>query len=111
MTPATRGGEGASVATIAGVRVRLRRGVRVADLRCGRSEALIALARAFPRSSFHGFDADPAAVALARRAAAASSVSDRVTFEVAEPSAIPADGFDLLVDASRLSALLLPTRD
>lgn len=81
----------------------LRAGVRVADVRCNDGRALIELARAFPASTFHGFGADPVAVAAARRAAALAGVSDRVTFEVAPGGVVAAEGYDLIVDAERVS--------
>jgi cyclopropane fatty-acyl-phospholipid synthase-like methyltransferase len=81
----------------------LRAGVRVVDVRCDDGRALIELARAFPASTFHGFGSDPDAVASARRAAALAGVSDRVTFEVASGGGVEAAGYDLIVDAERVS--------
>ena len=69
---------------------------RVAVIGCGRGELVIAMALDSPESIFAGFDADPTAIALARRAAAISGVSDRVTFEVAAPGRLLGDGYDLV---------------
>ena len=54
----------------------------VADVGCGGGWSSIALAQAYPRARVRGFDVDPPSIALARRHAVESGVSDRVTFEV-----------------------------
>ena len=104
MAPARRGDE--ADAALGAVERLLRDGVRVADVRCGDGAPLIALARAFPRSTFHGFDPDPAAIGTARRRAAETGVSDRVTFEVAPGGVVQAEGYDLFVDAERVSRVV-----
>jgi SAM-dependent methyltransferase len=63
---------------------RLRTGVRWADVGCGAGRAVIRLAQAFPASTFVGYDAFPAQVDRARKAAVEADVSDRVRFEVAD---------------------------
>jgi len=105
MTPAARRDE-ALLAALAGVRRRLVAGVRVADVRCGEGEALVELARAFPASSFHGFDPDAERIGRARRAAATAGVSDRVTFEIAPAGAIAGEGYDVVIDGERLAHLM-----
>ena len=104
MPPAARRDETLLVA-LAGVRRRLVTGARVADVRCGDGAALVELARAFPTSSFHGFDHDDERIGRARRSAAAAGVSDRVTFEVA-PAAIAGEGYDVVIDGERLVRLM-----
>jgi hypothetical protein len=54
------------------------------------------MARAFPRSSFTGFDYHPPSVEWARRAADKSGVGDRATFEVAAAKDYPGNGYDLV---------------
>ncbi len=66
-----------------GVEERLRSGARVADVACGHGASTILLARAFPASTFCGFDYHTPSIEAARKAAAEAGVSDRVTFEVA----------------------------
>ncbi len=63
---------------------RLHAGIDVADVGCGAGRALIELAKAYPQSRFSGFDASADQVSLARRAAAAAGLSDRVSFEVSD---------------------------
>jgi len=57
----------------------LRRGIRVADIGCGAGRALIAMARAFPASSFTGYDIFAPALERARENAAAEDLTSRVT--------------------------------
>jgi SAM-dependent methyltransferase len=49
-----------------GVQAALERGIEVADVGCGAGVALTALARAFPRSRFHGYELSEHALARAR---------------------------------------------
>jgi len=69
---------------------------RVAVVGCGRGGLVIALAVARPADVIAGFDADPTAIAFARRWAARGGVADRVTFEVAAPGRLLGDGYDLV---------------
>jgi hypothetical protein len=61
---------------------RLQRGARVAEIGVAASSRVVELALAYPSSTFHGFDTDPAAVAQVRDAVAMAGVSDRVTYEI-----------------------------
>lgn len=65
-----------------GVRQRLERGIRVADVGCGHGASTILMARAFPNSTFVGFDYHGPSVGYARRSAARAGVAN-ATFEVA----------------------------
>lgn len=72
-----------------GVRERLERGARVADVGCGWGASTIILAQAFPRSTFTGFDYHGPSIEHARERAAAAGVGDRVRFEVATAKDFP----------------------
>ena len=61
----------------------LARGARVADVACGTGHAIVVLARAFPRSTFVGYDLDEHAIARARAEAAGEGLGN-VTFELAD---------------------------
>ncbi len=67
---------------VPGLPERLRAGMRVADVGGGSGRALIALAKAFPRSTFWGYDVFPPALARAQANLAAAGLAGRV--EVAE---------------------------
>ena len=61
----------------------LTAGVRVADVACGTGHALLVLARAFPASTFTGYDLDEHAIARARAEAAGAGLTN-VSFEIAD---------------------------
>ena len=79
-----------------GVREKLERGARVADIGCGHGASTIIMAAAFPASEFHGFDYHEASIERAREAAEEAGVADRVTFEVASAKDYPGTGYDLV---------------
>ena len=79
-----------------GVVTRLERGARVADVGCGHGASTILMARAFPNSTFHGYDYHADSIAAARRDAQAEGVSSRTTFEVAKAKEFPGKNYDLV---------------
>ena len=75
---------------------KLERGAAVADVGCGSGTALLAMAEAFPASTFVGYDTSKHALAQASRNCAASGAQNA---RVADPSAEPmpdAPTFDLV---------------
>jgi 2-polyprenyl-3-methyl-5-hydroxy-6-metoxy-1,4-benzoquinol methylase len=80
------------------VEERLRSGAaRVADVACGTGWSSIAMAKAYPDVRVDGFDLDPDSIDVARAAAEAEGVTDRVDFQVrdaADPEL--ADRYDLV---------------
>jgi SAM-dependent methyltransferase len=72
-----------------GVEAKLQAGARVADIGCGHGASTIIMAKAFPRSTFVGFDYHRASIERARERAAAAGISDRVHFEVATAKDYP----------------------
>jgi SAM-dependent methyltransferase len=79
-----------------GVVDRLTAGDRVADVGCGHGHSTVAMAEAFPESTFLGIDLHGESVAAAREAARAAGVADRVTFEVADARTFVGEGFGLV---------------
>jgi 2-polyprenyl-3-methyl-5-hydroxy-6-metoxy-1,4-benzoquinol methylase len=77
---------------------RLRSGSgRIADVACGTGWSSIAMAKAYPDVQVDGFDLDPTSIMLARSAAAAEGVGERVDFQVrdaADPAL--AERYDLV---------------
>jgi SAM-dependent methyltransferase len=67
--------------TVSGLVERLQEGTHVADVACGAGHALVLLARAFPQSTFVGYDLDEGAIARARAEARGAEL-DNVSFEV-----------------------------
>jgi SAM-dependent methyltransferase len=81
---------------LSGVEGKLRTGASVADVGCGYGSSTILMAKAFPMSTFVGYDYHEASIAAAREAARREGVADRVRFEVASARAMPDAGFDLI---------------
>jgi SAM-dependent methyltransferase len=79
-----------------GVEEKLRAGGRVADIGCGHGASTILLAEAYPASEIVGFDYHDESIAVAREAAEAAGVGDRVRFEVAAAGDFPGADYDLV---------------
>jgi SAM-dependent methyltransferase len=79
-----------------GVVEKLKKGARVADIGCGHGHSTVLMAQAFPNSRFWGFDTHAESIAEARQAAKAAKVADRITFDVTDAAAYPAEGYDLI---------------
>jgi SAM-dependent methyltransferase len=75
---------------VAGLTEQLGAGARVADVACGTGHALVLLAKAFPASTFVGYDFDQGAIARARAEAAGAELRN-VTFEVRDVATLTVD--------------------
>jgi SAM-dependent methyltransferase len=84
------------IPALQGVREKLERGAKVADIGCGHGASTIIMAEAFPNSEFVGFDYHEASIERAREAASAAGVSDRASFAVASAKDYPGGGYDLV---------------
>jgi SAM-dependent methyltransferase len=84
------------IPALEGVEDKLRRGAKVADVGCGHGASTVIMARAFPESTFTGFDYHAPSIDAARKAAAEAGVDDRVTFDVAPATEYPGTGYDLV---------------
>jgi SAM-dependent methyltransferase len=98
------------------VAARLAAGARVADVGCGQGRALLAMARAFPASSFVGIDFHRPNVELASARAGALGLGDRVHFETGDAGrGLPGRFdvvclFDVLHDSADPTGLLRSVR-
>ncbi|MBB4933161.1 SAM-dependent methyltransferase [Lipingzhangella halophila] len=104
-----------------GLPERLAAGARVADVGCGTGHAVVLLAKAFPGSTFVGYDLAEDAIAQAR-AEAAEAGADNAYFEVRDAAKLTADPpydavltFDCIHDQAdpagvleRINAMLVP---
>jgi SAM-dependent methyltransferase len=79
-----------------GVEVKLRAGARVADVGCGHGASTLIMAKAFPESSFVGFDYHDASIEAARRSADAAGLGGRVRFDLASAREYPGTDYDLV---------------
>ncbi len=84
------------IPALEGVREKLERGAKVADVGCGHGASTIAMAEGFPSSEFYGFDYHIASIEQARERAHEAGVSDRITFEVASAKDFPGSDYDLV---------------
>jgi SAM-dependent methyltransferase len=78
------------------VEEKLQAGAKVADVGCGHGVSTVVMARAYPRSAFHGFDYHDASIERARQIADAERVRANTTFAVASAKDFPGDGYDLV---------------
>jgi SAM-dependent methyltransferase len=79
-----------------GVEAKLAAGAKVADIGCGVGALTILMAKAFPKSRFHGFDYHAGSIALASTRAQEAGVADRVTFSVAKSTDFTGRDYDLV---------------
>ena len=79
-----------------GLIAKLERGATVADVGCGHGFSTVIMAKAFPNTSFVGYDFHPNSIAEARRHAEEHGVSGNTRFEVALASEFPGRGLDLV---------------
>ena len=79
-----------------GVEAKLQAGARVADVGCGVGFSTLLMAKAYPQSSFVGFDFHEPSIESAREHATENGLGDRVRFEAVAAKDIAEDGFDLI---------------
>lgn len=91
---------------------RLEEGIRVADIGCGTGHAINLMARAFPHSTFVGYDLADDAIAAAAAEAADYGLAN-ASFEVADVARMPIDppfdavfAFDAIHDQADPAAVL-----
>jgi SAM-dependent methyltransferase len=82
--------------SLEGVTAKLERGAAVADVGCGHGFSTIIMAKAFPNSSFVGYDFHPSSVEQARLHAKEHGVEANTKFEVALASDFPEENLDLV---------------
>lgn len=93
--------------TIPGVTAKLHQGARVLDVGCGSGIALTAMAKAFPSSTFHGYDPSTHAIERANHRKAADEL-DNIEYFCKRGEELPAGAdydfvitFDCLHDMTR----------
>lgn len=79
-----------------GVVAKLKRGAMVADVGCGHGFSTVIMAKAFPNSTFIGYDFHLGSVEQARRHAEQHGVATNTRFEVAVASEFPGKNLDLV---------------
>ena len=79
-----------------GVVARLERGARVADVGCGHGFSTAMMAKAFPKSTFVGYDFHPGSIADAQKHASEHGAGVNVRFEVGSAKNYAGADFDLV---------------
>jgi SAM-dependent methyltransferase len=79
-----------------GVVAKLESGATVADVGCGYGFSTIIMAKAFPKSTFIGYDFHPDSIAEAKKHAEQDGVASNTRFEVALAADYPAKNLDLV---------------
>ena len=84
------------IPSLEGVEEKLKAGSRVADVGCGHGASTILMAKAYPKSTFIGFDYHGRSIENARKAASEAGLSDRAKFEVAKAKEYPGSDYDFV---------------
>jgi len=87
----------------------LTKGAKVADVGCGRGQAICTLAKAFPNSQFYGFDNLAVGIDGAKENAKKQGVTANTTFETRASTELPQTGdFDLICTLDALHDMVDP---
>jgi ubiquinone/menaquinone biosynthesis C-methylase UbiE len=83
------------IPSLDGVVQKLEKGAKVADIGCGHAASTIIMAKAFPKSTFIGFDFHAASIDQAKERAKDAGVTN-VSFEVSTAKDFPGSDYDLI---------------
>lgn len=81
-----------AMAKIDGIVEMLDEGVKCVELGCGQGNALVALAKRFPKSQFHGYEVSKVAIAGATAAVSEAGLTNAFVHDVSAGDEMPADG-------------------
>jgi SAM-dependent methyltransferase len=84
------------IPALEGVKDKLEKGIKVADVGCGKGASTLLMAKAFPQSQFFGFDYHDGSIEGARASAQKQGVSGNVTFSTASAKGFPGKDYDLV---------------
>ncbi|MDF2366239.1 class I SAM-dependent methyltransferase [Sneathiella sp.] len=84
------------ISAMEGVAEKLTAGAKVADVGCGHGASTIVMAKAFPASTFVGFDNHAASIKTAQDRAVDADATMNTRFELMDAKSYPAEGFDLI---------------
>lgn len=75
---------------------RLNKGATIADVGCGCGQAVIVLAKAFPKSTIFGFDNHLLSLERAEANLAQAGITNQVTFKAIDCTQLPSKEFDFI---------------
>ena len=84
------------IPALEGIDARLKAGARVADVGCGLGASTILMAKAYPKSTFVGFDYHQASIDAATDRAKNAGVTDRAQFKVGRAKDFPGADYDFV---------------
>jgi SAM-dependent methyltransferase len=84
------------IPALRGMKEKLERGAKVADVGCGCGASTILMALAYPKSKFYGYDYHAPSIERARQLAKEAGVARRITFEQASAKDYPARDYDMI---------------
>jgi 2-polyprenyl-3-methyl-5-hydroxy-6-metoxy-1,4-benzoquinol methylase len=84
------------IPALEGVKEKLERGAKVADVGCGLGASTILMAKSFPKSSFIGYDYHDKSIEAAKKRAKDAGVGDRIEFKLAMAKDYPGKDFDFV---------------
>ncbi|MBI3438087.1 MAG: class I SAM-dependent methyltransferase [Proteobacteria bacterium] len=84
------------IPALKGVKEKLEKGAKIADVGCGHGASTILMALAYPNSKFYAYDYHAPSIARAKQLAKEAGVEKRITFAQASAKDFPANGYDLV---------------
>ncbi len=97
------------IAAMPGVYEKLKSGALVADVGCGRGQALFHLAKEFPNSHFIGYDNYQPVIDHANQIAAEHHISNNLHYQVCAANTLPqSHGYDLVMTCDCLHDMVSP---
>jgi SAM-dependent methyltransferase len=84
------------IPALKGVKEKLEKGAKVADVGCGHGASTILMALAYPKSKFFAYDYHAPSIARAKQLAKEAGVDKRITFAQASAKDFPAKDYDLV---------------
>jgi len=84
------------IPALEGVEAKLKAGAKVADVGCGLGASTILMAKAYPKSTFVGFDYHQGSLDAASERAKKAGVTDRVKFTQAKAKDYPGTDYDFV---------------
>lgn len=78
------------------VKAKLEAGARVADVGCGKGASTLLMAKAFPNSTFFGFDYHDKSIEGARETAKREGLAGRANFQVSKAKEFPGKDYDFV---------------
>lgn len=84
------------IPALKGVKEKLEKGAKVADVGCGHGASTILMALAYPNSKFYAYDYHAPSIARAKQLAKEAGVDKRITFAQASAKDFPAKDYDLV---------------